>query len=75
MCIRDSPKVRKGVLISAGAKILGNVEIGQGAKVAAGSVVLDDVEMNTTVAGIPAIAVGKPSSDSPAKTVHHSIKE
>ena len=69
------PKVRKGVLISAGAKILGNVEIGQGAKVAAGSVVLDDVEMNTTVAGIPAIAVGKPSSDSPAKTVDHSIKE
>ena len=44
-------------MISAGAKILGNVEIGQGAKVAAGSVVLDNVEMNTTVAGVPAVAV------------------
>ncbi len=69
------PKVRKGVLISAGAKIIGNVEIGEGAKVAAGSVVLEDVEMNTTVAGVPAIAVGKPATDSPAKTVDHSIKD
>ena len=69
------PKVRKGVLISAGAKILGNVEIGQGAKVAAGSVVLDNVEMNTTVAGVPAVAVGKPSSDAPAITVDHTIED
>ena len=69
------PKVRKGVLISAGAKIIGNVEIGEGAKVAAGSVVLEDVEMNTTVAGVPAVAVGKPATDSPAKTVDHSIKD
>ena len=69
------PKVRKGVLISAGAKIIGNVEIGEGAKVAAGSVVLEDVEANTTVAGVPAIAVGRPSTDSPAKTVDHSIKD
>ena len=69
------PKVRKGVLISAGAKIIGNVEIGEGAKVAAGSVVLEDVKMNTTVAGVPAIAVGKPATDSPAKTVDHSIKD
>ena len=69
------PKVRKGVLISAGAKIIGNVEIGEGAKVAAGSVVLEDVEANTTVAGVPAIAMGRPSTDSPAKTVDHSIKD
>ena len=69
------PKVRQGVLISAGAKILGNVEIGQGAKVAAGSVVLDNVEMNTTVAGVPAVAVGKPSSETPAITVDHTIEE
>jgi serine O-acetyltransferase len=69
------PKVRKGVLISAGAKIIGNVEIGEGAKVAAGSVVLEDVKMNTTVAGVPAVAVGKPATDSPAKTVDHSIKD
>ena len=56
-------KVRKGVLISARAKIIGNVEIGEGAKVAAGSVVLEDVKMNTTVAGVPAVAVGKPATD------------
>ena len=69
------PKVRKGVLISAGAKIIGNVEIGEGAKIAAGSVVLEDVPMNTTVAGVPAVIVGHPCTDSPAKTVDHSIND
>ena len=53
------PKVRRGVLIGAGAKILGNIEIGIGAKVAACSVVLRDVPPHTTVAGIPARVVGK----------------
>jgi len=46
--------VRRGVLIGAGAKILGNIEIGRGAKVGAGSVVLTNVPPHTTVAGIPA---------------------
>ena len=69
------PKVREGVLLSAGAIILGNVEIGKGAKVAAGSVVLSDVEPKTTVAGIPAVVVGKPSSDKPATDVDHTIEE
>jgi hypothetical protein len=45
------PKIRKGVLIGAGAKILGNIEIGQCSRVAAGSVVLKPVAPNTTVAG------------------------
>lgn len=54
------PKVRRGVLIGAGAKILGNVEIGEGAKVGAGSVVLRDVPPHCTVAGVPAVIVGKP---------------
>ena len=53
------PKVRNGVLIGAGAKILGNIEIGEGAKVAAGSVVLHSVAPHTTVAGVPAKVVGK----------------
>ena len=53
------PKVRRGVLIGAGAKILGNIEIGIGAKVAACSVVLRDVPPHTTVAGIPARVVGR----------------
>ena len=53
------PKVRSGALIGAGAKLLGNIEIGRGAKVGAGSVVLRDVPPNTTVAGIPARIVGR----------------
>jgi serine O-acetyltransferase len=60
------PKVRHGVLIGAGAKVLGNVEIGAGAKVAACSVVLDDVPPHTTVAGVPAQIVGRPDADEPA---------
>ena len=52
------PKVRKGSLISVGAKILGNIEIGEGAKVGGGAVVLTDVAPHTTVAGIPAKPVG-----------------
>lgn len=60
------PKVRRGVLLGAGAKILGNIEIGLGAKVAAGSVVLRDVPPRTTVAGIPARVVGKCNVAEPA---------
>jgi serine O-acetyltransferase len=52
------PKVRHGVLIGAGAKILGNIEIGHCALIAAGSVVLDPVPPNKTVAGVPARIVG-----------------
>lgn len=53
------PKIRSGVLISAGAKILGNVEVGANAKVGAGSVVLADVPAGCTVAGVPAKLVGR----------------
>jgi len=60
------PKVRRGVLIGAGAKILGNIEIGTGSKVAACSVVLKDVPPHTTVAGIPARVVGKCTVAEPA---------
>ena len=60
------PKIRRGVLIGAGAKILGNVEVGQGAKVAACSVVLDPVPEHCTVAGVPATIVGRPTFDAPA---------
>lgn len=52
------PKIRRGVFIGAGAKILGNVVIGEGAKVGAGSVVLRDVPPHWTVAGVPARKVG-----------------
>lgn len=60
------PIVRSGVLLGAGAKILGCVEIGVGAKVGAGSVVLEDVAPHTTVAGVPAKAVGVSVDDAPA---------
>jgi serine O-acetyltransferase len=67
------PKVGNGVLIGAGAKILGNVSIGSGAKVGAGSVVLDDVPPHTTVAGVPARVVGQPETDEPALLMNQNI--
>lgn len=57
-CGDRHPKVRDGVLLSVGAKVLGNIEIGRGAKVGAGSVVLRDVPPCATVAGMPARIVG-----------------
>ncbi len=67
------PKVGDGVLISAGAKILGNIRIGSGAKVGAGSVVLEEVPPHTTVAGVPAKIVGRPSSEQPALEMDHDF--
>lgn len=63
------PKIRKGVLIGAGAKILGNIEVGQCARVAAGSVVLAAVPRNTTVAGVPAKVVGEAGCAEPARSM------
>lgn len=60
------PIVRSGVLIGAGAKILGRVEIGTGAKIGAGSVVLNDVPPHKTVAGVPAVVVGQSREENPA---------
>ncbi|KAA1194784.1 serine O-acetyltransferase [Photorhabdus heterorhabditis] len=60
------PKVREGVMIGAGSKILGNIEIGRGAKIGAGSVVLRSVPPHTTAAGVPARIVGKPESEKPS---------
>lgn len=63
------PKVRRGVLIGAGAKILGNIEIGRCARVAAGSVVLHAVSPNTTVAGVPAKPVGTAGCAEPSRSM------
>ena len=69
------PVVRSGVLIGAGAKVLGRVEIGEGAKIAASSVVLDDVRPHTTVAGVPAVEVGSPSEhDAPAFCMQQALR-
>ncbi len=61
------PKIRYGVLIGAGAKILGNIEVGHCAKIAAGSVVLSPVPSNKTVAGVPARVVGESGCEQPAR--------
>ncbi len=63
------PKIRRGVLVGAGAKILGNIEIGHCARVASGSVVLKDVPHNVTVAGVPAKVVGEAGCAEPSRTM------
>lgn len=68
------PKVRRGVLIGAGAKILGNIEIGECARVAAGSVVLEPVPANTTVAGVPARVVGTAGCSEPARSMNQALE-
>ena len=68
------PKIRSGVLIGAGAKILGNVEVGEGARVGASSVVLADVPPHVSVAGVPSKVVGKVTEDSPSLAMDHSLQ-
>jgi serine O-acetyltransferase len=63
------PKIRRGVLIGAGAKILGNIEVGQCARIAAGSVVLKPVPNNVTVAGVPAKIIGEAPCAEPSRTM------
>ena len=60
------PKIRRGVLLCAGCKVIGNIEVGEGAKVGAGSVVLEDVPAHATVAGVPAKIVGQSQGSVPA---------
>lgn len=67
------PKIGDGVLISAGATILGNICVGEGAKIGAGSVVLENVPPHTTAAGVPAKIVGRPSTDQPALEMEHDF--
>jgi serine O-acetyltransferase len=68
------PKIRRGVLISAGAKILGNIEVGEGSLVGAGSVVLKPVPAGMTVAGVPARVIGKASHKVPSRWMDHSLE-
>ena len=69
------PKIRRGVLIGAGAKILGNIEIGMGAKIGAGSVVVAPVEPYTSVVGIPARQVGRAHVALPGVTMDQTLGE
>ena len=63
------------MLIGAGAKILGNIEIGHCSKVAAGSVVLRSVPHNKTVAGVPARVVGEAGCAEPARSMDQIIAD
>jgi serine O-acetyltransferase len=68
------PKIRKGVLLGPGAKILGNIEVGEGAMVAASSVVLKAVPAHAVVAGVPAAVVGDTRCDEPSQAMDHYFK-
>ncbi|HWF00368.1 MAG TPA: serine O-acetyltransferase [Caulobacteraceae bacterium] len=67
------PKVGNGVLFGAGAKVLGNIRIGDNAKVASGSVVLQDVPCGCTAAGVPARLINCPTCEEPARTMDHTL--
>ena len=69
------PKIGKGVLLGAGAKVLGNILIGDYAKIASGSVVLKPVPTGCTAAGVPARLVNCPSCEEPARTMDHTLAD
>ncbi|MGY5805905.1 serine O-acetyltransferase [Rhizobium sp. LEGMi12c] len=69
------PKIAHGVLIGAGAKILGNIQIGHCSRIAAGSVVLKEVPAKTTVAGVPAKVVGEAGCSEPSRSMDQLLAE
>ena len=69
------PKIGRGVLLGAGAKVLGNIQIGDYAKVASGSVVLKPVPPHCTAAGVPARLVNCPTGDEPARSMDHTLAD
>jgi serine O-acetyltransferase len=68
------PKIRRGVLLSVGAKVLGNIEVGEYSRVGAGSVVLKPVPPGCTVAGVPARVIGCAGSERPSQTMDQLIE-
>ena len=69
------PKIGNGVLLGAGAKVLGNITIGDYAKVASGSVVLKPVPAHCTAAGVPARLINCPTCEEPSKTMDHTLAD
>lgn len=69
------PKIGRGVLLGAGAKVLGNIEVGDYAKIASGSVVLKPVPAHCTAAGVPARLINCRSCDEPAKAMDHTLAD
>ena len=69
------PKIGRGVMIGAGAKILGNIEVGHCARIAAGSVVVKPVPNNKTVAGVPARVIGESGCAEPSRTMDQMLND
>ncbi len=69
------PKIGNGVLLGAGAKVLGNITIGDYAKIASGSVVLKPVPAHCTAAGVPARLVNCPTCEEPARSMDHTLAD
>src|SRR3990172_5059700 len=67
------PKIGANVMIGAGAKVLGNIKVGNCCRIASGSVVLKDVPPETTVAGVPAKVVGPAGCPEPARTMDQRL--
>lgn len=67
------PKIGDGVLISTGAKVLGNIRVGAGARIGAGSLVLEDVPAYTTVVGVPAKIVGRHRTAMPSLEMNQNV--
>ena len=68
------PKIGDGVLISAGAKVLGNIKVGECSKIGSGSVVLQDIPSFSTAVGVPAQVVGSVSTNEPSRLMDHRIE-
>src|SRR5665811_1144862 len=71
--INPAARIGRGVMIGAGAKILGNIEVGYCARIAAGSVVIKAVPHNTTVAGVPAKVVGEAGCPEPSRAMDQML--
>ena len=69
------PKIDDGVLLSTGAKILGNIRVGVGSKVGAGSVLLHNVPAHIMIVGVPPKVVGKPSNELPSMCMGQSAEK
>ncbi|MCA6296501.1 MAG: serine O-acetyltransferase [Phenylobacterium sp.] len=69
------PKIGRGVLLGAGAKVLGNIQIGDYAKIASGSVVLKPVPAHCTAAGVPARLINCPTGEEPARSMDHTLAD
>ncbi|GIL00319.1 MAG: serine acetyltransferase [Alphaproteobacteria bacterium] len=69
------PKIGSGVLLGAGATVLGNIAVGRCSRVAAGSLVVKPVPANVTVAGVPAKVIGQAGCAEPSRSMDQILAE